>query len=59
MKKMNYQYSLSALSHIQNSKKRKKIVSSNQRNNGNPVKLIKPCLFYNHKIFLIFFIIYF
>ena len=44
MKKMNYQYSLSAISHIQNSKKRKKIVSSNKRNNQNPVKLMKPYL---------------
>jgi hypothetical protein len=43
MKKMNSQYSFSQYN-LQNSKKRKKIITCKKDNNENPVKLIRPYL---------------
>jgi hypothetical protein len=44
MKKMNNHYSLSTVNQVQNSKKRKKIITNKEINSQNPVKLIKPTI---------------
>ncbi len=44
MNKMNNQYSLSTVNQVQNSKKRKKILTNKEINKQNPVKLIKPTI---------------
>ena len=44
MNKMNNQYSLSTVNQVQNSKKRKKILTNKEINIQNPVKLIKPTI---------------